>query len=47
MTDSDSAAFARSAFYHPDGGMSTQKDGLTKCEYFASMAMQGMLSNNA
>jgi hypothetical protein len=47
MTDSNSAAFARSAFYHPDGGMSTQKDGLTKREYFASMAMQGMLANNA
>ncbi len=47
MTDSDSAAFARSAFYHPYCGMSTQKDGLTKREYFASMAMQGMLANNA
>jgi hypothetical protein len=36
MTDSDSSAFARSAFYHPDNGVSTSKDGMTKREYFAA-----------
>ncbi len=29
---------------HPDGDIFTR--GLTKREYFAAMAMQGMLSNN-
>ncbi len=38
MTDTSSSAFARSAFYHPDNGVSTSKDGLTKREYFAAHA---------
>jgi hypothetical protein len=47
MTDPKDMAFARAAFYHPDNGVSTSKDGLTMREYFAAMAMQGMLANNA
>jgi hypothetical protein len=47
MTDKNSAAFARSAFYHPNMSYDAPQQGLTKREYFAAMAMQGMLANNA
>jgi len=47
MTNSNSPAFAKAAFYHPEGGIDSPQEGLTKREYFASMAMQGMLANNA
>lgn len=45
MTHGNDGAFARTAFYHPDGGISHPQDGLTIREHFASMAMQGLLSN--
>lgn len=38
-------AFARASFYHPDGGYDHPQAGLTKREYFAAMAMQGILAN--
>jgi len=44
MTNSNSAAFAKAAFYHPDGGADSPQEGLTKREYFAAMAMQGIIS---
>jgi hypothetical protein len=46
MTNSNSPAFAKAAFYHPEGGIDSPQEGLTKREYFASMAMQGMLADN-
>lgn len=39
------AAFAKAAFYHPDGGVDSPQEGLTKREYFAAMAMQGLASS--
>jgi hypothetical protein len=44
MTHPNDAAFSKSAFYHPDGGIDTPQEGLTKREYFAAMAMQGFFS---
>ena len=44
MKNSDKSAFAKSAFYHPDGGLDYPQDGLTKREYFAAMALQGILA---
>lgn len=41
MTNPNDAAFAKSAFYQTD----TSEKGLTKREYFAAMAMQGILAN--
>jgi len=46
MTQQNDAAFARAAFYHPEAGVSTSKDGLTKREYFAAMAIQGFMVNH-
>jgi len=45
MNTADLPAFYKSAFYHPDGGIDPPQDGLTKREYFAAMAMQGIVSN--
>jgi hypothetical protein len=45
-TDGNSPAFSKAAFYHPDGGINPPNDGLTKREYFAAMALQGLLTNN-
>ena len=47
MTNGKDSAFAKSAFYHPDGGIDIPQEGLTKREYFAAMAMQGILSAQA
>lgn len=44
-TNGDSPAFAKAAFYHPEGGVDSPQKGLTKREHFAAMAMQGLLSN--
>lgn len=38
-------AFSKAAFYHPDGGCDSPNKGLTKREYFAAMALQGLLAN--
>lgn len=38
-------AFSKSAFYHPDGGMDAPQEGLSKREYFAGLALQGILAN--
>lgn len=45
MTNGNEPAFSKAAFYHPDGGADSPQEGLTKREYFAAMAMQGMLAN--
>lgn len=45
MTNGNEAAFSKAAFYHPDGGIDNPQEGLTKREYFAAMAMQGLLAN--
>lgn len=45
MTNGNEPAFSKAAFYHPDGGIDSPQEGLTKREYFAAMAMQGMLAN--
>jgi hypothetical protein len=39
------AAFARPEFYHEHGNSSYDTTGLTKREYFAAIAMQGILAN--
>lgn len=44
-TFGNSPAFSKPAFYHPDGAIDLLNNGLTKREYFASMAMQGIISN--
>ena len=44
-THGDSPAFSKSAFYHPDGGLDSPNAGLTKREYFAAMALQGIIAN--
>jgi hypothetical protein len=43
-TIAESPAFSKSAFYHPDGGLDKPEDGMTKREYFAAVAMQGLLT---
>jgi hypothetical protein len=45
MKNGNQPAFAKAAFYHPDGGVDTPQQGLTKREYFAGLAMQGLLAN--
>lgn len=44
-TEKNDAAFAKAAFYHPEGGIDSPQSGLTKREYFAAMAMQGILAD--
>lgn len=43
-TKKNDAAFAKAAFYHPEGGIDSPQIGLTKREYFAAVAMQGLLA---
>ena len=43
-TNPNEPAFSKPAFYHPDGGFNSPNTGLTKREYFAAMALQGMLA---
>lgn len=48
MTPSNESAFGFAAtLEHPDGVEHVFSHGLTKREYFAAMAMQGMLANSA
>tara|TARA_R110002126_G_scaffold50962_2_gene139951 strand:+ start:284 stop:523 length:240 start_codon:yes stop_codon:yes gene_type:complete len=44
-TNPNEPAFAKPAFYHPNGGLDSPNEGLTKREYFASMALQGIIAN--
>ena len=44
QTNPKDFAFSKSAFYHPDGTFDLPENGLTKREYFAGMAMQGILA---
>jgi hypothetical protein len=44
-TIANESAFARAAFYHSDGAYVREQEGLTKREYFAAMALQGVCSN--
>lgn len=37
-TQSNEPAFSKAAFYHPDGGVDSPQEGLTKREYFATHA---------
>ena len=43
-THGDSPAFAKAAFAN-EYGIDAPQEGLTKREYFAAMAMQGLLAN--
>jgi hypothetical protein len=44
-TQANDAAFARPSFYHDSYGRpDKEQDGLTKREYFAAMAMQGLFA---
>jgi hypothetical protein len=43
-TIAESPAFPKSAFYHPDGGLDKPEDGMDMREYFAAVAMQGLLT---
>ena len=45
-TNSNDAAFAKSAFYHPDGGIDSPQEGLTKREYFAASALQALITSD-
>jgi hypothetical protein len=40
------SAFAKSAFYHTDYGIDSPQEGLTKREYFAAIALQGLLAGD-
>jgi hypothetical protein len=44
-TNPNEPAFSKPAFYHPDGGLDSPNTGLTKREYFAAKAMQGIIAN--
>jgi hypothetical protein len=44
-TSPNESAFSKAAFYHPDGGIDTPQSGLTIREYFAAVALQGILAN--
>ena len=44
-TKANELAFSKPAFYHPDGAIDLPNNGLTKREYFAAMAMQGIIAN--
>jgi hypothetical protein len=43
-THGDSPAFSKAAFYTDEYGIDAPQEGLTKREYFAAMALQGMLA---
>ena len=44
----DSPAFAKAAFYADKYGIiDAPQEGLTKREYFAAMALQGLLANDS
>lgn len=45
MTKGNEPAFSKAAFFHTVGGADGPQVGLTKREYFAALAMQGMYSN--
>lgn len=44
MINGNEPAFSKAAFYHPEGGIDSPQSGLTKREYFAAMAMQGLVT---
>ena len=46
-THGDSPAFSKAAFYTDEYGIDAPQEGLTKREYFAAMAMQGLLANDS
>jgi len=37
--------YAKAAFYHPDGGIDPPQEGMTIRQYYAGLAMQGLLVN--
>ena len=41
-TNGNDLAFAKAAFYHPDGGFDTPQSGLTKREYIATQIAIGL-----
>ena len=45
MENGKKPAFAKAAFYHPEGGIDSPQQGLTKREYFAGLAIQGLLAS--
>ena len=45
-TNGDSPAFSKEVFYTDEYNINTPQEGLTKREYFAAMAMQGLLAND-
>ena len=46
-THGDSPAFAKAAFYTDEYGIDAPQEGCTKREYFAAMALQGLLANDS
>jgi hypothetical protein len=45
MNNKNQPAFTKSAFYHPAWGVDHPHEGLTKREYFAGVALQGIMSH--
>lgn len=43
-THGDSPAFSKAAFYVDEYGIDAPQEGLTKREYFAAMALQGLIT---
>ena len=46
-THGDSPAFSKAAFYTDEYGIDAPQEGLTKREYFAAIALQGLLANDS
>ncbi len=44
MTNGNEPAFSKAAYYHPEGGIDSPQEGLSKREYFAAMAMQSLIT---
>ena len=43
----DHAAFAKSAFYHAEGGIDPPQEGMSLRHYFAGQALMGFISSGA
>ena len=46
MTNGNDSAFSKPAFVSQQGVVDPPQEGLTKREYFAGLAMQGLLRNH-
>jgi len=45
MITGNEPAFSKAAFYHPDGGVDSPQEGMSIRQYYAGLAMQGLVAN--